>query len=228
MKNIPRLFVRYYKSDFPAAQPPFIEGKPKSFSFKPDSVFFIEMDEGQSAPLYMPKNGIYHIQPDTTGKDGFTFFSFYKGFPDVTTPYQMLNALRYITSKTEYNDMSLMKNRKQAVDDFWLDVAGNPERAKEMIRKYYGRVTGANRYFTSYQEGWKTDRGMIFIVFGPPGLVYRNPDSETWIYGEDRNMMSITFNFSRVNNVFSDNDFELNRSQEYKELWYSALEGWRN
>ncbi len=226
--NIPRLFVRYYNREYPIALPPFAENKEQSFSFRPDSVFFIEMNDGCSGPLTFQGNGIYHIQTDTTTMSGFSYFSFYKGFPDVTNPLQMLYPLRYICSKSEFNDMMLLKNRKEAVDDFWLDIAGNPERAKELIRKFYTRVGAANRYFTSYHEGWKTDRGLIYIIFGPPSIVYRNPDSETWIYGEDRNILSMTMNFTRVNNAFSDNDFELNRSQEYKETWYSALEGWRN
>lgn len=227
-KQIPRLFVRYYKREYPIALPPFEERRAKTFSFKPDSVFFIELNEGISGPLVFAAKGIYHIQTDTSVREGYTFFSFYKGFPKVTNASQMLLPLRYICSKSEFNDMMLMKNSKEAVDDFWLDCAGNPDRAKELIRKYYSRVETANQYFTSYQEGWKTDRGMIYIVYGPPGIVYRNPDDETWIYGEDRNVLSITFNFKVVENPFSMNDYELVRTLEYKETWYSALDGWRN
>lgn len=226
--GVPRLFVRYYKQEYPIALPPFIDARPKSFSFRPDSVFFIELTDGTAGPLQFPAKGIYHIQSDTSIKEGATFFSFYKGFPEVTNAAQMLFPLRYICSKTEFNDMMLMKNSKEAVDDFWLDIAGNPDRAKELIRKYYSRVETANTYFTSYHEGWKTDRGMIYIIFGAPGIVYRNPDGETWIYGEDRNILSMTLNFSRVDNPFSDNDFELDRSLEYKDTWYSAIEAWRN
>ena len=40
------------------------------------------------------------------------------------------------------------------------------ERAKELIKNYYGRLQHANLFFTSYLEGWKTDRGMIFMIFG--------------------------------------------------------------
>lgn len=228
MTNTPRLFVRYYKHEYPIALPPFVEGKAQSFSFKPDSVFFIELSEGRSGPLAFLTRGIYHIQSDTTIADGFTFFSYYKGFPEVANASHMLFPLRYICSKSEFNDMVMMKNRKQAVDDFWLDAAGNPDRAKELIRKFYNRVAAANLYFSSYHEGWKTDRGLIYLIYGPPSIVYRNPNSETWIYGENRDILSMTLNFNRVNNAFTDNDYELNRSQEYKETWYAALAGWKN
>lgn len=225
----PRLFVKYYSREYPIALPPFVEAKNNSFSFSPDSVFFIEMNSGESSILNFRNKGIYHIQADTTTtREGITIFRFYKNFPHISTAEQMLSSLRYITSKSEFNDMMMMKNTKEAVDNFWLDKSGNPDRAKEMIRRYYNRVVEANKYFTSYHEGWKTDRGLIYIIYGQPNLVYRNPSNETWIFGEDRNLLSITFVFQKIDNPFTDNDYELNRSQEYKETWYSVLEGWRN
>ncbi len=227
-KQHPRLFVRYYRRDFPIALPPFVESKPRSLSFAPDSVFFIEMNNGRSGDLTFAKAGIYHIQTDTSDYEGFTVFRFYRDYPLITSADQMRSPLRYITSKNEFNDLMMMKSAKDAVDEFWLDKTDNPDRAREMIRKYYNRVAEANRYFTSYHEGWKTDRGLIYIIFGPPTLVYRNPGDETWIYGEDRNLLSITFVFDKMDNPFTDNDYALNRSQEYKDIWYSTLETWRN
>lgn len=227
-KKPPRLFVRYYSREYPIALPPFVESRDKSFSFRPDSVFFVELASGISEPVSFPGRGIYHFQEDTSVHDGMTLLRFHDDYPNITLSEQMLLPLRYISTKTEFNDMMMMKNTKEAVDQFWLDKSGNPDRAKEMIRRYYNRVVDANRYFTSYHEGWKTDRGMIYIVYGPPNLVYRNPETETWIYGEDRNVLSITFVFNRVENPFTDNDYSLSRTQEYKNTWYTAVDSWRN
>jgi len=101
------------------------------------------------------------------------------------------------------------------------------EFAKEIIRKYDKRVQDGNAYFTSYVEGWKTDRGMIYLIYGAPNVIYKTANSETWTYGEENNINSLTYVFSKVNNPFTDNDYSLDRSPNYKQAWYSAVDIWR-
>jgi len=226
-KQIYKLFVKYYKPTNTIADPPFTLGGKETMSLSADSIFSIDINDGCSAMLNFTKNGIYHFQSDTSKKDGFTLFRFNSDFPKITSAEEMLSPLRYISTKSEFNDLSLMKNTKGAIDNFWLDKAGNPDRAKEMIKVFYNRVQDANRYFSSYTEGWKTDRGMIYIVFGPPYSVYRSPENETWYYGEDRNILSMTLDFKKTQNPFTENDYTLDRSPEYKDVWYSAVESWR-
>ena len=54
--------------------------------------------------------------------------------------------------------------------------------------EYYARVEYAKKNFQSFLEGWRTDRGMVYIRFGPPQNVERHPfDSdnkqyEIWYY----------------------------------------------
>ena len=79
------------------------------------------------------------------------------------------------------------EDKKLALDKFWLAKAGSEERGKELIRKYYNRVQDANNYFSSYTEGWRTDRGMISIIFGKPNVVTRTRREEIWSYGEEPN-----------------------------------------
>ena len=56
------------------------------------------------------------------------------------------------------------------------------------MEEYYSRVEYANKNFSHYQAGWKTDMGMVFILFGSPNNVERHPfdiDSkpyEIWSY----------------------------------------------
>ena len=139
----------------------------------------------------------------------------------------MVEPLRFITSKKEYNSLKESDNTKEALDEFWLDNTVNAERAKELIKHYYSRVEGANRYFSSYTAGWQTDRGMIYLIFGPPNIIYRSSGAESWIYGEENNFMSLNFNFVKVKNPFSENDYMLNRSPVYKSNWYRAVDSWR-
>jgi hypothetical protein len=53
---------------------------------------------------------------------------------------------------------------------------------------YYARVDYANKHFTRYREGWRTDMGLVFILLGPPSTVERFPfqidekPEEVWQY----------------------------------------------
>lgn len=226
-KKVQRFFIGYYDRIFPIASPPYSVGSSKPFSYEPDSIYTITAVNGISTLITLPHEGFYHFQTDTSQTAGITVFRFYDDFPRVASAAQMLYPLRYLTSKYEYDDLAMMKSKKEAVEKFWIDLAGNADRAKEMIKLYYNRVQDANRYFTSYIEGWKTDRGIIYIIYGMPNIVYRGKDAEVWTYGEDRNMLSITFTFSKVLNPFTDNDYSLSRSPMYKDGWYVAVDNWR-
>lgn len=222
-----KLSVRYYNREFPLSAPPFAVNNPKPFDFKADSVFSIDIKENDTTSYHFPKKGFYHLQSDTSGTEGLTIFRFDDSHPLVKTAQGLISPLRYITSKNEFEGMNVSKNKKSSVDSFWISCAGNEERAKELIKKFYSRVQDANSYFTSYIEGWETDRGLIYLVYGPPNVLYKSDNSESWIYGEEHNLNSLTFNFVRVINPFTDNDFRLERSPVYKDSWYRAVDVWR-
>lgn len=222
-----KLFVRYYNRVFPVASPPYSTVKEKPIDLKPDSIFTVTLTDGSTAMLNFTKKGIYHFQADTSQKEGFTVFRFDDDFPEITSLSQMLHPIRYLATKNEYNELEAMNNNKEAVDKFWIENAGNADRAKQMIKLYYNRVMDANRFFTSYLEGWKTDRGVIYIIYGQPNIVYKGRNAEYWVYGEDKNMLSIHFDFNKVENPFTDNDYSLTRSPVYKDGWYIAVDNWR-
>ena len=77
-------------------------------------------------------------------------------------------------------------------------------------------------------EGWKSDRGIIYIIFGVPNVVYKHKNYENWIYGEENNMMSLSFVFHKVDNPITDNDFVLSRSPVFKNNWFRAVDSWRS
>ena len=223
-----KVFVKYFKRFYKAAAPPMNDNRQKKvLKLKADSSYSITMNEGRSLPLTFPKQGIYHIYADSTKQKGFTVFVFTSGYPFVSTPMQMLMPLRYITSNKEFKTLIESDDKKKAVDKFWLDISSNSERAKAMISIYYNRVQDANTLFVSDREGWMTDRGMIFIVYGPPDRVFRNNDLETWVYGTAAQRTTIKFNFIKSINPFTDNDYRLDRSPSYINSWNDALEIWR-
>jgi len=222
-----QVFIRYYDREFPLALPPFLEETETNFDYRADSVFTIAVSKGETGILKLQDEGFYHVQTDTNQRGGYTLFRFHQGFPEIITTEQMLQPLRYITTKSEFDEMRNAVDVKLAVDNFWLDNAGNASRARAMIQKYYSRVVDANNYFTSYLEGWKTDRGLIYIVYGPPKIVYRGKDIEEWLYGEKGNNNSIRLQFVKVENPFSENDYSLIKSPSYKEKWYNIVNTWR-
>jgi len=227
-KEIQQLIARYYYRKLPIAKTPFAVEKNFTFKFKADSLYDLSMTNGESILLKLPFDGIYHFQYDTTQTEGLTLFYFDEGFPEIETPLQAILPLRYLTIQKEYDALLKYPDYKIAIDSFWLERASNkPERAKNMIAKYYQRVVLANKWFTSYQEGWKTDKGIIYIIYGPPSEIYRKTGQEQWIYGERGNPLTINFYFDEVENPFTLNDYSLQRSTSYKSSWYIAIENWR-
>lgn len=223
--GVEQFICKYYNREFPLAPPPFNFDAHSDFNYTPDSLFYLTRDE--MLRLNFPMQGFYHIQTDSSNKDGLTLFRFSQGFPDVTTPRQMIESARYLINKKEFEEMKAGVNPKSLIDNFWLTHGGNEEKSRLLIKKYYGRVREANRFFTSHTEGWRTDRGMIYVIFGSPGTVYRSNESESWIYGTPNSSLALNFFFIKVNNPFTENDFTLSRSPMYESSWYRAVEVWR-
>ncbi len=213
------LYVRVYQRTFPLASPPYVIENDVAFDYAADSLFRVALSD----TISFEKPGFYHFQFDTTNTEGFTAFCFYDDFPHVTKIRHLAPPMRYITTRKEFGALS----SKKEVDAFWIRNAGTPDRAKLLIRTYYNRVEDANFYFSSYTEGWRTDRGIVYTIFGPPNIIYKTADSESWIYGEENSMLSYNFNFVRVQNPFTANDFALNRSGIYRYSWSQAIDTWR-
>ena len=224
-RSLNNLWCKYYNREFPLAAPPFSFDIHSDFNYNPDSVF--QLTNKQNKGLVFEKEGFYHFLTDTIGKTGLTLFRFYTGFPDITSPKYMIEALRYLTNKKEFEEMKNSSTPKSLVDNFWLTHGGNEEKTRNLIKKYYGRVREANKYFSSFTEGWRTDRGMIYIIFGSPGTVYKSAESESWIYGTPNSALALNFFFVKVNNPFTENDYLLSRSPIYESNWYRAVEIWR-
>jgi len=223
--GIKKLFVRVYSREFPLAPPPFSYDVRDEFDYKPNYAFTYEVNDTNYITLKQP--GFYFFQTDTSIKSGITLFVFSNSFPAVTSPEQMIECVRYLTTKREFEEMKSNPNHKAAMDKFWLDLGGSPERTKILIKKYYTRIREANQYFTSYTEGWRTDRGMVYTVLGKPNNVYKSSTAESWIYGTANNALSINFFFTKVINPFSDNDFLLTREPLFEGSWMRAVDVWR-
>jgi GWxTD domain-containing protein len=171
--------------------------------------------------------GIYHFQLDTNQANGLTLFNFGDGYPKVQEVKQLIESLAYLATTAEYEELKNSTNQKLAVDNFWLDKAGNVDKARELIRVYYNRVFFANYYFTSFKPGWKTDRGMIFIIYGPPQSVKVSPNQEKWIYYKNNFTTTVTFTFDHTPSPYAFDNFTLQRADTYDTYWRQAVDTWR-
>jgi len=226
-RNTEKLFnVDYFTNDFRLAPPPFSTEPTPPMSYRPDSSFSIYSTD-QKFQLSLPQKGFYHVKTNDKTHEGITFFVYEPSYPKIQNSEQMILATRYIMAKKEFDNCMRAEDKKAVIDKFWIDLAGSNERANELIKKYYGRIQEANKLFTSFQEGWKADRGMIYIVFGAPNRVTKRKNGEIWTYGETGNPNSTVFSFIKVINPFTDNDFSLERNEIFKMPWYQAVDMWR-
>jgi GWxTD domain-containing protein len=220
-----KIFVRYYGREMPLPKPSFAEGKEKEMLNKPDSLWILPFKKGMSYQLNY--EGIYHFQFDTTTAEGVTMYNFGNSFPKVQEVNQLIDPLAYLTTTPEYDALKKSANQKLAVDNFWIDKAGNTDRARELIRVYYNRVFFANFFFTSYKPGWKTDRGMIFIIYGPPQQVKVTTNQEKWIYYKNNFTTTVTFTFDYAPSPFTLDNYILERADNYDSYWRQAVDSWR-
>ena len=221
------MLLKLFSRNFATPLPPFAEQGRLPFDYIPDSIFYIELKYGKTPYFLQEQTGFYFFQPDTSSMQGPTLFRMNTGFPKVTQHSQMRDALQYITSAKEFQQLKLYKIPKVAVDSFWIANTGREDLATEFIRKYYSRFETANKLYTSYTDGWKTDRGMIYIVVGKPTQVFRSFEQEVWIYGDYDDPRALKFYFNKAQNPFTSNDYVLIRNPYYKSSWYQNVQLWR-
>lgn len=221
-----RLQARYFAANEDLPPPVFTSSPARNTEAAPDSTFELIIDDGGFFRVLLDRPGTYHMRTDSAA--GYALFALDQAYPIVDDVGDMLKPMRYITSMQEFDRMAQAPEPRQAIERFWLDAAGERERARQAIRIYYGRVENANRHFTSDVEGWRTDRGLVHIIFGTPNTIYKSDLSETWIYGEENNLMSLTFTFVKRRRTVTDNDLVLERDPMLKSAWYRNVESWRN
>ncbi len=228
-QDLNSIFVRYYNREFPLPPPPFVDYTPDPFNYQADSSFVLSNDSLGKFNFTADSSGFYHFQSDTTDNStkGYTLFVSSVEFPYVTRIENMIDPFRYLVGRKDYETVDESINSRAALEEFWIQWSGSKEIARKAIKNYYSRVEEANRLFSCHVEGWKSDRGIIFCVYGKPNKVYYKKDVETWIYGEEGNPLSVTFTFVQVINPFTSNDYRMVRSEVFKPSWYHSLKACR-
>jgi GWxTD domain-containing protein len=173
-------------------------------------------------------SGLYFLTHDNSKRSGHTIKTSNTHFPRVKEVSSLEWPIRFITTKTEHEEIVKNNHPKLLIDRFWMECGGSKEHARELIRIYYRRVEEANYYFSTYTEGWKTDRGMIHLLFGNPNQVIRSSQGEVWNYGEDSNAALLSFTFKKVDSPFTNNLYLLEREPGYKPYWERMVQTWRS
>ena len=219
------LFGVRYKHDFDAASSPMnTSSRPAAKSLTVDSTLSITT----SQPFVLPREGLYYFVEDTTDANGIGLVVADKRFPKFTRPEKLIKPVLYVSTSTEIGELNQAQDTKKAFDRYWLSLmSGNEEVAKKTLKAYFDRVEEANRLFTTYKEGWKTDKGMIYIVLGAPDRVQRNREREVWVYNRRANVSEVNFTFTKKPNQFVEDHYELVRYIEYQPIWYPIVEAWR-
>ena len=220
------VYVDYHRMVSELPRPPITASADYTLSHTPDTSFIFPLDDTSSYGL--EREGIYFVRVDPEQEDGLTLFNFGGSFPDVKTPEELMEPVFYLATLAEYRDIRTESNRKLAVDNFWLKMGNSVEKSRELIRIYYNRVVYSNLYFTTNKEGWKTDQGMIFILFGPPNRIQMTGTGERWYYFARRKSKAVEFRFDRRPDAFSSEHLEWVKTTESQVYWNEAVRSWRN
>jgi GWxTD domain-containing protein len=115
-----------------------------------------------------------------------------------------IEELKYVAKDEEMDfieEGKSLEEKKSRFLAFWNKR--NPDASSgrnPLMEEYYRRVQYANKEFTHYIEGWKTDRGLVYIRLGPPENIERHPFEmsskpyEIWYYYQlDRQCVFIDY-----------------------------------
>ncbi len=120
------------------------------------------------------------------------FFIRWANMPATISDIELaIRQIKYIADKKEFDKLknAAADEKLHKFEQFWLNHDPTPgTEANEGMDEFYRRVQYTNENFTVFRDGWKTDMGMIYIIFGPPSDIERHPfdleskPHEIWYY----------------------------------------------
>lgn len=187
-----------------------------------------------------PENGNFRLDVSVTVLDSdnvtksreFSIKSAW--YPNVRSVQELAEPLIYLMGRREHQNLMSIEQTdslKKVVDRFWLENIKNRSKASQVLELYYGRVEEANKQFSNFKEGWKTDMGMVYILFGPPWYVENSLDRSVWFYSYNRNDPRYAFQFYRpriADQFFPFQHYVLLRDRMYHTLEYDMIQNWKN
>ncbi|HEY9117146.1 MAG TPA: GWxTD domain-containing protein, partial [Roseivirga sp.] len=148
------------------------------------------------------------------------YFPYFGNYEDLIQP------LIYISTNEEFKEMSQAVEKRERFEEFVNNtVSANERIAKDFIKYYYGRIRKSARLFTEDRPGWKTDRGMIYQVYGDPLQVFRNDKTELWVFPTNEGgRIRFIFDIVQEDGITK---HKLIRGKRFRESWMQAVTQWR-
>jgi GWxTD domain-containing protein len=92
--------------------------------------------------------------------------------------------VRWIITPEELSAFKQLSNdeeRDAFIEQFWLRRDPTPDTPEnEYKEEHYRRIAYANEHFAAGIPGWRTDRGRIYIMWGPPDEIDSHPSGGTY------------------------------------------------
>ena len=208
----------YYNHDFNYSAPPM------TFSAQASQSMDIRETYTVQGTVVLDKEGLYLFQKDTLSNSAMVIRVVPPYYPKMATVAQLTGPLNYISTNDERTKLDAIGNDKKLFDRYWLDLSGKPEIAIKTIKGFYDRVEEANRRYTSFKEGWKSDMGMVYIVMGEPDNIERAGDKVVWLYNANRLLPKRKYEFIKTSTIFSPAHYVLLREKEHASAWYDAID----
>ena len=106
---------------------------------------------------------------------------------EMESPYKkwISGPVGYIITPAEraaFKKLTTDEERDQFIEEFWRrrnPTPGSPENSFK--EEFYRRIAYANEHFSSGLPGWRTDRGHIYIMYGPPDDKTTHPTGGTYV-----------------------------------------------
>ncbi len=150
---------------------------------------------------------------------------------DIHDEYEILSYIITDGEKKQFGKLTELDAKRKFLYDFWKRRDIDPStKINEYKEEYMKRVEYVKQtYSASFKKGWKTDRGRVYIVYGPPDDIERYPSSydaepyEIWNYNSIQNGVIFIF-IDRANQ----GDYRLCHSNHRNELqdenWYNQIQ----
>lgn len=141
---------------------------------------------------------------------------------------------KYIASPNEVDNwekLSEIEPKRKYLVEFWKKRDTSPETPQNETKiEFFTRVEYSNNNFKSLiqKKGWRSDKGRVYVLFGPPSEIERHPYEvetkpyEIWYYNEIEG--GVIFVFSDYSGF---SDYRLIHSDKRGELadqnWYDSI-----
>jgi len=105
---------------------------------------------------------------------------------ELATPYKkwLSEDVSYIITYAErkaFLQLQTNEEREQFIEQFWQRRNPDPDSVDNTVKEeHYRRIAYANEHFSSGVQGWRTDRGRIYIMYGKPDSLESHTQGENY------------------------------------------------